>query len=218
PEAYFYPSTMCTEEIIFSFTTPLFHTSDRTCEPCHVFTTLNSILQCWEHDLQGDALEVPNHLVDETRSPVLAYFVNHLHFLDYNTTASPDIEFPPLARQRKTPVDCDTFHATFPAEFKCPLDSFFIQYPELVCDPRGAHMAEFGRLVAAKGWDPECAKHKKHAEERESIEYNTARTAFFHAFCGKFNYLFGGNGGLPHFTEPMYNTGSGADAEDREAG
>lgn len=131
-------------------------------------------------------------LVNETRSPMHAYFVNHVHFLDYNSTASPHIEFSRLASLSKSPVNRDAFHAAFCAEFNGPLDSFFLRYPEFKYNPRGAHMAEFRRLVAAKGWDPERAKRKQHAEEPESIEYNTARTAFFDAFRGEFDYLFGG--------------------------
>lgn len=132
-------------------------------------------------------------LVAETKSPVHAYFVNQEDFLEYNSTASPHAEFSRLGHLRKSPVNRATFDTAFRAEFNGPLDSFFLRYSEFKYNPRGAHMAEFRRLVAAKHWDPERAKHEEHRTERESIAYNSARTAFFDAFRDEFDHLFGGN-------------------------
>lgn len=132
-------------------------------------------------------------LVAETKSPVHAYFVNHENFLEYKSTASPHVEFSRLANLSKSPVDRDAFHAAFRAEFNGPLDSFFLRYPEFKYNPRGAHMAEFRLLVATKNWDPKRAKRLEHAQEPQSIEYNTARSGFFDAFRGEFDHLFGGN-------------------------
>lgn len=134
-------------------------------------------------------------LVAETKSPMHAFFVKHVDFLDYNSTASPHDEFQRLSKQQKG-GDHNTiadFRAAFRAEFTGPLDSFFRCYPEFKYNPRGTHMAEFRRLVKAKRWDPKRAKKAEHVNEPQSIAYNQARKAFFDAFRGEFDHLFGAN-------------------------
>lgn len=132
-------------------------------------------------------------LVAETKSPVHAFFVTHESFLEYDSTASPHVELRRLAGLKRREIDRAAFHAAFHAEFNGPLDSFFRGYPKFQYNPRGAHMAEFRRLVAAKNWDAKLAKDPKHAEEPKSIAYNTARDDFFDAFRDEFDHLFGGD-------------------------
>ncbi|KAL0634523.1 hypothetical protein Q9L58_006542 [Maublancomyces gigas] len=132
-------------------------------------------------------------LVAETRSPVHVFFVNHHHFLEYDSTASPHIELARLKSLSRRRVRIAAFSAALLAEFNGPLDSFFFRYPILQYNPRGAPMAEFRRLVSANGWDPERARHPEHNREPESQAYMTARAAFFDAFRDEFDYLFGGN-------------------------
>lgn len=132
-------------------------------------------------------------LAAETKSPMHAFFVQYPDFVDYNSAASPHVEFVRLLRHLKGSITREAFDAAFHAEFNGPLDCFFRRYPEFRYNPRGTHMAEFRRLVAAKRWDPKRAKRVDHAEEEKSIAYNTARKAFFDAFRGEFDHLFGAN-------------------------
>lgn len=130
-------------------------------------------------------------LAEETKSPMHAFFVQYAEFLDYNSAASPHVEFVRLQRQLKGCITRKDFNAAFRAEFNGPLDRFFWRYPEFKYNPRGTHMAEFRRLVAAKRWDPKRAKREMYEMEEKSIAYNNARTAFFDAFRGEFDHLFG---------------------------
>ncbi|KAL0631727.1 hypothetical protein Q9L58_009402 [Maublancomyces gigas] len=130
-------------------------------------------------------------LAAETKSPVHAFFVQYAGFLDYNSAASPHVEFVRLQRRLKGYIAREDFDAAFRAEFNGPLDRFFRRYPEFKYNPRGTHMAEFRRLVAAKRWDPERAKREQYAKEEKSIAYNRARAAFFDGFRGEFDHLFG---------------------------
>lgn len=130
-------------------------------------------------------------LARETKSPMHAFFVRHAEFLDYNSAASPHVEFARLRRQAKGYVSHEDFEAAFRAEFNSPLDCFFRRYPAFIYNPRGTHMSEFRRLVASMRWDPKRAKNPAHEMEVKSIMYNHARTAFFDAFRGEFDHLFG---------------------------
>lgn len=130
-------------------------------------------------------------LVDETHSPVHAFFVDHEDFLEYNSTASPYTEFSLLEQLNEHPPDRAAFNAALRAEFNGPLDKFFRAYPQFQYNPRGAPMGEFRRLVSHNAWDPERAKQEEHAQEPASRAYNAAKTSFFDAFRKEFDHLFG---------------------------
>lgn len=123
-------------------------------------------------------------LVRETKSPVHAYFVEKHPTFNYDSRASPKLEFQRLAmvrgwKETKRPYKRarSFFEEAFDQEFNSDLDNFFKTFPNFDYNPRNEPKAELRRLT--KGWD------------RNGDVYEEARDDFFTAFVNEFESHFG---------------------------
>lgn len=123
-------------------------------------------------------------LVKETKSPVHAFFVDGFTDFDYNSGASPKLEFQRLARFRKWKEKNPPykraklrFEEAFNQEFGSDLDKFFEGFAGFDYNPRNESKKEFVRL--AKRWG------------KKSQDYQNAKKKFFTAFAKEFDSYFG---------------------------
>lgn len=137
-------------------------------------------------------------LVKETKAPVHTYFVLQFPDFDYDSRASPKLEFQRLREFRKWKTASrpykrsrSLFLEAFDQEFDSDLDVFFKDFKTFDYNPRNEPKAEFERLRLHKKWKK---KYKNTpADQLKKQEYQTIRDEFFEAFVGVFSYYFGLN-------------------------
>lgn len=141
-------------------------------------------------------------LVKETKGPVHAFFVDRHPDFDYESRASPKLEFQRLrelrgwlASSRPYKREKRLFREAFDHEFDSDLDEYFKGFPEFDYNPRNEPKTEFERLRKLKKWTKKKYKGTEQ-DQRLKEEYREAREAFYEAFVGVFSYFFGVSGDL----------------------
>lgn len=135
-------------------------------------------------------------LVKETKAPMHTYFVLQFPDFDYDSRASPKLEFQRLREFRKWKTGSRPdkrarrlFVEAFDQEFDSDLDEFFKNFKTFDYNPRNEPKAEFERLRIHKKWKKKYGKTP--AEQILKDEYQAIRDEFFEAFVGVFIYFFG---------------------------
>lgn len=135
-------------------------------------------------------------LVKETKAPVHTYFVLQFPDFDYDSRASPKLEFQRLRQFRNWKAASRPykrarrlFLEAFDQEFDSDLDVFFKDFKTFDYNPRNEPKAEFERLRVHKKWKKNYKKTP--ADQILKEEYQAIRDEFFEAFVGVFSYYFG---------------------------
>lgn len=136
-------------------------------------------------------------LVKETNeAPVHTYFILQFPDFDYDSRASPKLEFQRLREFRRWKIGSRPykrarrlFVEAFDQEFDSTLDVFFKDFKTFDYNPRSEPKAEFERLRVHKKWKKKYGKSP--ADQILKQEYQAIRDEFFDAFAEVFVYFFG---------------------------